>query len=136
VSLLAHSLVLHSAQSHTSGRTTPQEADQVHHTLEGYLDSYIQAAGIGEDKKGPLFRSALGKTGQLTKRPLDRSDAFQMVRRRARQAGIETQIGNHTFRVTRLTIYLSNGDTLEKAQQMPAHESPRTTKLYDRTRTW
>jgi hypothetical protein len=26
-----------------------------------------------------------------------------------------------------------NGGTLEKAQQMAAHESPRTTKLYDRT---
>jgi len=26
-----------------------------------------------------------------------------------------------------------NGGTLEKAQQIAAHESPRTTKLYDRT---
>jgi hypothetical protein len=30
-------------------------------------------------------------------------------------------------------MYLENGGTLEKAQQMAAHESPRTTKLYDRT---
>jgi len=28
---------------------------------------------------------------------------------------------------------LENGGTLEKAQQMAAHESPKTTKLYDRT---
>jgi hypothetical protein len=28
---------------------------------------------------------------------------------------------------------LKNGGTLEKAQQMANHESPRTTKLYDRT---
>jgi len=28
---------------------------------------------------------------------------------------------------------LSNGGTLENAQNMAAHESPRTTKLYDRT---
>src|SRR5215213_7598425 len=34
----------------------------VHHTLEEYLDNYIEAAGIGEDKKGPLFRAAQGKT--------------------------------------------------------------------------
>jgi len=47
--------------------------------------------------------------------------------------GIQTRIGNHTFRATRITIYLLNGGTLEKAQQMAAHESPRTTKLYDRT---
>jgi hypothetical protein len=29
--------------------------------------------------------------------------------------------------------YLEAGDTLENAQAMTAHESPRTTKLYDRT---
>ena len=34
---------------------------------------------------------------------------------------------------TGITNYLQNGGTLEKAQQIAAHESPRTTKLYDRT---
>jgi integrase/recombinase XerD len=48
-------------------------------------------------------------------------------------AGIATRIGCHTFRATGITIYLTNGGTLEKAQTMAAHESPRTTKLYDRT---
>jgi len=32
-----------------------------------------------------------------------------------------------------ITNYLEHGRTLEKAQQMANHESPRTTKLYDRT---
>jgi site-specific recombinase XerD len=104
----------------------------VHHTLEEYLDAYIEAAGLWEDKKGPLFRASNGKTGALSERPLDREDAFHMIRRRARQAGIETKIGCHTFRATGITIYLTNGGDLEKAQQMAAHESPRTTKLYDR----
>jgi site-specific recombinase XerD len=104
----------------------------VHHTLEEYLDAYIEAAGLWEDKKGPLFRATNGKTGVLSTRPLDREDAFHMIRRRARQAGVETKIGCHTFRATGITIYLTNGGDLEKAQQMAAHESPRTTKLYDR----
>jgi hypothetical protein len=39
-----------------------------------------------------------------------------------------------TFRATEITAYLSNGGTLEHAQEMAAHESPRTTKLYDRTK--
>ena len=56
-----------------------------------------------------------------------------MIYRRAKQAGIATQIGCHTFRATGITIYLTNGGTLEKAQMMAAHSSPRTTKLYDRT---
>jgi integrase len=56
-----------------------------------------------------------------------------MIQRRAKAARIETRIGAHTFRATGITIYLLNGGTLERAQQMAAHESPRTTKLYDRT---
>jgi integrase len=49
-------------------------------------------------------------------------------------AGIHAPIGNHTFRATGITAYLANGGALEHAQEMAAHESPRTTKLYDRTK--
>ena len=79
------------------------------------------------------FRAALAKNGGLSERPLDRRNALAMIYRRARAAGIATQIGCHTFRATGITIYLTNGGTLEKAQMMAAHSSPRTTKLYDRT---
>jgi hypothetical protein len=41
---------------------------------------------------------------------------------------------HHTFRATGITAYLGNGGTLEHAQSMAGHESPRTTKLYDRTK--
>ena len=34
---------------------------------------------------------------------------------------------------TGITAYLENGGTIEKAQAIAAHASPRTTKLYDRT---
>jgi integrase len=105
----------------------------VHHNLELYLDEYVRAARIGEDKKGPLFRAALTKNGGLSNRPMIRRRALEMVTRRAQAAGIATQIGCHTFRATGITIYLTNGGTLEKAQMMAAHSSPRTTKLYDRT---
>jgi integrase len=50
-----------------------------------------------------------------------------------RAAGLGDRIGCHTFRATGITNYLENGGTIEKAQQIAAHESPRTTKLYDRT---
>ena len=105
----------------------------VHHSLEAYLDEYVRTAGIGDDKKGPLFRAALAKNGGLSERPLDRRNGLEMIYRRAKAAGIATQIGCHTFRATGITIYLTNGGTLEKAQMMAAHSSPRTTKLYDRT---
>jgi hypothetical protein len=39
---------------------------------------------------------------------------------------------NHTFRATGITAYLKNKGTLEAAQHIANHESPRKTKLYDR----
>lgn len=105
----------------------------VHHTAEAYLDAYIQAAGIAGDAKGPLFRSATGRTGKLTERPLRRNNALDMVKRRVLAAGLPRRVCNHTFRATGITAYLKAGGTIEKAQQIAAHESPKTTKLYDRT---
>jgi hypothetical protein len=37
------------------------------------------------------------------------------------------------FHATKITAYLEADGTLENAQNMAAHESPRTTNLYDRT---
>jgi site-specific recombinase XerD len=103
-----------------------------HHLLETYMDEYIAEARLAEDKPSPLFRTAFGKTGQLTDRRMHRTDALRMIWRRARAAGIETELGCHSFRATGITVYLTNGGLLEHAQQMAAHESARTTKLYDR----
>ncbi len=103
-----------------------------HHNLETFLDEYIAAAGIVNDPDGYLFRTAAGKTGSLTESAMWQQDAYRMIQRRARAAGIKTRIGNHTCRATGITAYLKNGGRLEVAQQMAAHESPRTTKLYDR----
>ena len=47
--------------------------------------------------------------------------------------GLPSTISCHTFRATGITAYLDNGGTIENAQAIAAHESPRTTKLYDRT---
>lgn len=104
-----------------------------HHNIIRYLDEYLAAAGIAGEKKTPLFRSFLRRTGQLTANRLDRASAFRMVRQTAIRAGLGDRICNHTFRATGITAYLSNNGTLEKAQQIAAHTSPRTTKLYDRT---
>ena len=65
---------------------------------------------------------------------MSQPDAWRMIRRRAAAAGIAAPIGCHTFRATGITAYLANGGALEHAQEMAAPESPRTTKLYDRTK--
>jgi site-specific recombinase XerD len=106
-----------------------------HHALAEALHAYINAAGIAEDRKGWLFRTSSRHNGNaLSDQAMDQSAAWRMIRRRAAAAGIHAPIGNHTFRATGITAYLSNGGALEHAQEMAAHESPRTTKLYDRTR--
>ncbi|MGO9046199.1 MAG: tyrosine-type recombinase/integrase, partial [Xanthobacteraceae bacterium] len=103
-----------------------------HHNLEAYLHAYIDGCGLASDPKGPLFRTIGRGTDDLTTTPLPQANAYAMIRRRAASAGIETKIGNHTFRATGITAYLKNGGTLERAAQMANHASTRTTQLYDR----
>lgn len=103
-----------------------------HHTLEAYLYDYLDGCGLWEDRKGLVFRTIDRDTKTLSDRPLAQANAWEMIRRRARQAGIHTPIGCHTFRATGITAYLKNEGTLEKAAQMANHASTRTTQLYDR----
>jgi site-specific recombinase XerD len=91
--------------------------------LEAHLDAYITAAGIGDDKDGPLFRT----TGRFTGRPhrMTQQDGYRMIGRRARQAGIKTRIGNHSMRAIGITDYLKSDGTLEHANHgrslLPTH---------------
>lgn len=104
----------------------------VHHQLVEYLETWLDAAGIREERHAPLFRSARGKTGELTKRALDPTNAWAMVKRRARQTGVSPALCNHSFRAMGLTAYMANGGTLEEAQELANHADARTTRLYIR----
>ena len=103
-----------------------------HHNAEAYLDAYIEAAKIAGEKRTPLFRT-IDRKGYLTARSMTRNDVLRMVKRRCRAIGLPSTICNHSFRATGITAYLENSGTIENAQAIAAHESPRTTKLYDRT---
>lgn len=103
-----------------------------HHNAEAYMDAYLIVAGVGHDKKGSLFRT-VDKSGRLTTNPMYRMDVLRMIKRRVSAAGLPDTISCHTMRATGITAYLENGGTIENAQAIAAHESPRTTKLYDRT---
>jgi site-specific recombinase XerD len=117
----------------SSARKTPSSTKCPATTTWGeYLDAYIQAAGICDDRKGPLFRAASRMTNELSDGPMSRVDVWRMVRRRADDAGIETAIGCHTFRATGITDYLKNGGRIEVAQRMAGHSNAKTTGLYDR----
>jgi len=103
-----------------------------HHTLESYLAAYLEGSGLQGHPRHILFPTIGRGTGQLTETPLPQANAYAMIRRRAKAAGIATEVGCHTFRATGITAYLKNGGTLEKAAVMANHASTRTTQLYDR----
>ena len=103
-----------------------------HHNAEAYVDAYLDTAGIREQQKAPLFQT-VNRQRKLTGRSMHRIDVFRMIKRRAKAAGLPPTACCHTFRATGITAYLNGGGSIERAQLIAAHESPRTTKLYDRT---
>lgn len=103
-----------------------------HHKAEEFVDRYLAAAGHAARKGAPLFRT-LDRRGQLTENRMHRVEVLGMIKRRAKQAGLTTSVCCHSFRATGITCYLLSGGRLEHAQKIASHESPRTTKLYDRT---
>ena len=103
-----------------------------HHRAAAALDAYVEA-GVLEEPKAALFQTVDPAGRRLTGRALDRRLVLAMIKRRAAAAGLPPSTCCHTFRATGITAYLSNGGTLERAQQIAGHASPKTTKLYDRT---
>lgn len=100
------------------------------HDLQGYIEEYIAAAPCGPD--APLFRAALGRTLQLSGRPLHAKDIHRMVKRRLKAAGLPAILTCHSFRATTATDLLEQGVPLEDVQELLGHADPRTTRLYDR----
>ena len=97
----------------------------VHHKEVEYIDEYIEAWDIEIGSREPLW---LTKNGNR----LNRHEAWNMIKRRVNAAGLPLSACNHTFRATGITTFLENDGKLEKAQQIAAHASTKTTKLYDR----
>ena len=103
-----------------------------HHRAAEALDKYVEGAEL-EEPKATLFQSVDPAGHRLTGPALQRRVVLAMIKRRAAAAGLPPSTCCHTFRATGITAYLSNGGTLEHAQQIAGHASPKTTKLYDRT---
>lgn len=107
-----------------------------HHHFENYLMEWLERGGHGKTPAAPLFQTFtwdnLEGRRVLSGRSMSQSMAWEMVQRRAKAAGIDTAVCNHTFRAAGITAYLANGGTIENAARIAAHASTRTTQLYDR----
>ncbi len=107
----------------------------VRHDLEGWLNEYIAAAGIGEDpRSASLFHAADGKRKALTRDYYKDHSIRQMMKRRLEDAGLPELFSPHSFRVTVVTDLLNQNVPLEDVQYLAGHSSPTTTRIYDRRR--
>ncbi|HEU4348163.1 MAG TPA: tyrosine-type recombinase/integrase [Actinoplanes sp.] len=88
------------------------------------VDAYLD----GRDS-GPLFVTVTGAR-------IDRHAVFRLVRRLAREAGIESwaRLSPHSLRHAFATTARAEGVALEDVQDAMGHADPRTTRRYDRDR--
>jgi integrase/recombinase XerD len=101
--------------------------------LQRDILAYLDAAGIkAENKNGPLFRSAVRKTKQLTGNALTSKAIYELVKRRLKAAELPKRLSPHSFRAAAITDLLTNGVPLEDVQHLAGHTEARTTGLYDR----
>ena len=87
--------------------------------------AYLERAGIGEDKEGPLFRPMKPDGTGLERRHLDRKTPWRLVKKYCRAAGIDPDrlggrgIGIHSLRKTAINDAIRNGASLHEVATSP-----------------
>jgi site-specific recombinase XerD len=98
--------------------------------------TYVERAGIGGDKEGPLFRPLSPDGLVLERRHLDRKVPWRMVKKYCRAADIDPDrlgqrgIGIHSLRKTAINDAIRNGAQMHEVREFAGHSDIRTTELY------
>lgn len=117
----------------------------VAHDLQELFAAFLEKSGIKHERRKRnaeadefepiyLFRSAAGRTGQLTKSPMTGNDIYRMMRRHAARAGLGARFSPHSFRVAIATDLHDQGVPTDEIQTLLGHSDVRTTNLYKRNR--
>jgi site-specific recombinase XerD len=117
----------------------------VAHDLKILFDEYLERTGIKHERRRRnvetggwepiyVFRTAAGRTGQLTKTAMAGNDIYKMMKRHAERAGIGVKISPHSFRVAIATDLYDQGVPDDEIQTLLGHSDVRTTNLYKRNK--
>ena len=102
------------------------------HTAQRIRD-YVAKAGNEGDNGAPLFLPVRGNQRSTDeRRHLHPDEINRIIRKYARDIGLERGYSAHSMRATFITTALENGAGLEDVQLAAGHADPSTTKLYDR----
>ena len=94
------------------------------------IRAYLEKAGHGKDREGPMFRPLRGNAkahdpaGRLDPDAIDR-----LVRKYVAVIGLARGYSAHSMRATFITTALESGAQLEDVQKAAGHRDPSTTKL-------
>jgi site-specific recombinase XerD len=98
--------------------------------------TFLERAGIGEDKEGPLFRPLTPDATRLIRRHLDRKTPWRLVKKYCRAANIDPDrlgargIGIHSLRKTAINDAIRHGASMHEVREFAGHSDIRTTEVY------
>lgn len=101
----------------------------VHRAARKAVEQYIMSAKLAQRLTEPLFQT-IGRSGKLTGRSMTRNDAYKVVRKWARKAGLPPRICCHSTRATAITEFIRKGGSLITAARIANHASVKTTQRY------
>lgn len=104
----------------------------LHAGTAGLIHDYLEAAGHGDDEKGPLFRPLRSRTGAQGA-AITPDGVYKLLQHYSTLLGF--RIGVHALRTTAATNALDHGADIAKVQEWLGHANIATTRIYDRRRT-
>jgi site-specific recombinase XerD len=103
----------------------------LHPAAAGAIAAYLEKAGHGDDKPGPLFRPV--SNNARVGRAITPDGVYKVLVKYAGVVGIDVEgFGPHALRATAATNALEHDADIAKVQQWLGHANISTTRVYDR----
>jgi integrase/recombinase XerD len=108
----------------------------LHVLAQRLITVYLEAAGHGGERHGPLFRPVKNNRTKNLAKPLHPTSVYQdIVRRYAREVGLMDAVPGlcvHSLRATAATNALAHEADIAKVQEWLGHADISTTRMYDK----